>query len=133
MSYMPPYKLDPYVAVRNPGGLPILMQRGMHDVIKKEKKKDRSLHDKFVKAFNVIAFSLTESGRMKQGHLVLTETKGYAREKEVKRLSDTPVKQRQLEKWADKLKAQYPGRYDNSWWNDPYRGVAPKPQAAPHG
>jgi len=129
LSFTPPYKLDPYESVRSPGGLPILMQRGMHDVI--EKEKDGSLHDKFVKAFNVIAFSLAESGRLKEGHLTLTGSKGLAREKEVKRLPDTLAKQRQLVKWADKLKAQYPGRYDNSWWNDPYRGVAPKPQAAP--
>ena len=107
------------------------MQRGMHDVIKREEGDGGSLHDKVVKAFNVIAYSLTESGRLVEGSLRLTADKGLAREKAVKNSPDTREKQRQLVRWMDKLKDQYPTRYDGSWWTDAWRGVNPTQGPSP--
>jgi len=130
VSFVPPYKLDPYVAVRNPGGLPKLMQRGIYDVIQKE--KDGSLYDKYIKGFNVIAFSLTESKRLYQGKLELTAV-GLKREKEVSQLQDTKEKMRKLAKLAEKLKAQFPGRFDKSWYEDDWRGVNPQGQQGQQG
>lgn len=132
MSFVPPYKLDPYVSIRNPLGIPVLMQRGMYDVIKKEGESG-SLHDRFVKAFNVIAKTLTDTGRIREGTIELTPAVGLKREKEVLHAKDTKLKQRWLVKWADKLKDQFPGRYDNSWWTDPWRGIKPAPEASPKG
>lgn len=127
MSYAPPYKLDPYVSIRDPGSLPVLMQRGIYDVIQKE--KDGALHDRYVKAFNVIAFSLTESKRLVEGKTKLTPV-GIKREKEVAHLPDSKDKVRKLAKLAERLKAQFPGRYDQTWYTDTWRGVKPNPEGS---
>jgi hypothetical protein len=132
LSFEPPYKLDPYEAVRNPMGLPVLLQRGIYDVIEKQ-GAEGSLHDRVVKAFNFVAKTLTDSKRIREGTLELTAGVGSKREKEVLHLSDTKMKQRWLVKWTAQLKKQFPGRYDNSWWTDPLRGITPSIKASPKG
>jgi len=113
MSWVPPFELDPHLAVRDPAQLPILMQRGMHDLI--ERDKEGSLHDKFMRSFNFIAKSLTKSGRIRQGTLKLTPL-GVKREDEVRLQRDTRVKLYWLDKWAKKLRDEKPNLYAKTWW-----------------
>jgi len=123
MSWVPPFKLDPHVAVRAPDTLPILMQRGIHDLIERGTKGDAknkgklkgSMHDKFMIAFNYIAKSLTDSGRLRHGTLDLTP-KGVEREKEAAHLKDTKMKLYWLDRWATKLRAENPSLYAKTWW-----------------
>jgi hypothetical protein len=113
MAWVPLYNLDPHVAVRSPDQMPLLMQRGIHDVI--EKETEGSLHDKFMRAFNFIAKSLTESGRLRRGTLDLTPL-GIKREDEVRRLKDTKTKIYWLGRWAAKLREKDPTLYAKTWW-----------------
>jgi hypothetical protein len=101
------------MGVRDPGSLPILFQRGMHDIIKRE--KEGSMHDKFMRAFNYLIKSLTDSGRIRQGTVDLTP-KGVEREKEAAHLKDTKMKLYWLDRWATKLRAENPSLYAKTWW-----------------
>ena len=113
MSWVPPFKLDPHVAVRDPGQLPVLMQRGIYDVI--EKEKEGSTHDKFIRAFNYLAKRLTDSGRLRRGTLDLTPM-GRERENEVKHQKDTKTKFYWLHRKAKKLYDENPTLYSKTWW-----------------
>lgn len=112
-SSVPPFKLDPHVIVRAPDTVPLLLRRGVFDVI--EREKSGSLHDKFMKAFNVVAKTLTDSGRLNQGTLELTPL-GIKREDEVRREKDTRKKIYWLDRWAAKLRAENPTLYARTWW-----------------
>jgi len=112
MAWEPPYDLDPHAAVRDPSQLPVLLQRGVHDVI--EKETQGTLHDKFMRGFNFVAKKLTDTGRLKRGTLELTPL-GIKREKEVERLKDTKVKLYWLGRWAERLRSERPGYYDRTW------------------
>lgn len=113
MAYVPPYNLDPHTLIRDPETTPILLRRGVYDVLQRESKD--SLHDRFMKAFNVVAKTLTDSGRMRLGTLELTPT-GIKREDEVRRLKDTKKKLYWLDRWAKRLRDQDPTLYAKTWW-----------------
>jgi len=113
MSWVPLWNTDPHMGVRDPGSLPILFQRGMHDIIKRE--KEGSMHDKFMRAFNYLIKSLTDSGRIRQGTVDLTPL-GIKREDEVRRDKDTKTKLYWLERWAKKLRDEQPNLYAKTWW-----------------
>lgn len=121
MAWVPPYNLDPHVAVRNPSQMPVLVQRGIYDLIERwkigEKTKDSegSTHDRFMRAFNFIAKSLTDSKRLRRGTLELTPL-GRKREVEVQRLKDTKTKLYWLARWAKKLYDENPTLYAKTWW-----------------
>lgn len=113
MAWEPPYNLDPHVIVRDPDTVPLLLRRGAYDVI--ERSKDGSLHEKFMKAFNVVAKTLTDAGRLRRGTLNLTP-EGIRREDEVRRLKDTKQKLYWLGRWAKQLRDQNPDLYAKTWW-----------------
>lgn len=113
MAWVPPFNLDPHVAIRAPESLPVLMQRGIYDVI--EKEDEGKTEDKFIRAFNYIAMSLTKSGRIRQGTLDLTP-KGIERENEVKHQKDTKTKLYWLHRKAKKLYDEDPTKYSKTWW-----------------
>jgi hypothetical protein len=121
MSWVPPFNLDPHVAVRAPETMPVLMQRGVYDLIDRWKHGEKNKHsegdedDRFMRAFNYIAKRLTDTGFLRRGTLHLTPT-GLAREKEVGHLKDTKTKLYWLKRWADKLKARDPERFALTWW-----------------
>lgn len=112
MAWEPPYDLDPHLAVRDPSQLPLLLRRGIHDVV--EKEKTGTLHEKIMKGFNCVAKMLTDSGRLRRGTLELTPL-GIKREKEVARLKDTRTKLYWLDRWAERLRIEKPGYYDKTW------------------
>ena len=62
MSKEPHGKLDPHVAVRDPGSLPKLVQAGMYRLIMRETGGSDPDPDTFIKAFNIITWSLLTAG-----------------------------------------------------------------------
>lgn len=67
MSKQPPQSLDPYVAFRNPGSLPRLVQMGIVDLLRRELGGNDPGPDDMVKAFNVICWSLLTAGPGRNG------------------------------------------------------------------
>lgn len=66
MSKRPPENLDPFVAIRDPGSLPKLLQWGMYDLLTRDGDMTPT-EDDMVKAFNVIAWSLLTAGPGRNG------------------------------------------------------------------
>lgn len=138
MADIPPYDLDPFALIRNPDALPVLFRRGVFDLVarvrrvetrwaknnrkpgkrreqpKRPKRARGTLEGQLVQAFNIIAHSLTESGRLKRGTLELTSA-GVKREAEVKRAPDNDEKMVWISRWTRSLRERYPGRYDGTW------------------
>jgi hypothetical protein len=117
----PPYNnLDPYMVIRDPASVPVLVRRGMYNVILRETTGD--LREKVVKAFFIIVKGLTESKRLHRGSIMRGELRmagiGIRREKEVLRDQASKKKIRQIDMWVERLKRQEPDRYTKSWWDE---------------
>ena len=127
-SKVPPYNLDPHEAIRNPDGLSILMRRGMYDVIvrtweewgishpKTSPPHRMPTYEEFVRAFNIIAKTLTSSGRLIYGSLKVSGQSGDAREDQVRRLPDTKMKLKWVRIWAEAIKRAEPEKVTVTWW-----------------
>jgi hypothetical protein len=103
-----------------PGIKPQKVKKGPNKGKKKQESKTQaskgSLRDRFFAAFNITAWSLTESKRLRPRTLDLTGI-GLKREKEVEKLQDSKVKLRWISKCAAKLMAQDPEFYEKTWWD----------------
>ena len=121
----PPFNLDPHVVIRDPNSLPILLRRGIYDVITKQATSGDPTYKEFIAAFNIIAWSLTTAGRrpgkqskgsqrgrgrLKRGTTRLTPNIGTKLNEERKRLTDTKKKIWWVSRWAKQLREQDPDR-----------------------
>jgi len=68
MSKEPHGKLDPHVAIRDPGSLPKLVRWSMYDFIMRETGGSDPTPDDFIKAFNIITWSLITAGTTRSNH-----------------------------------------------------------------
>lgn len=133
----PPFNLDPHIAIRDPSSLPILLRRGMYDVISTQATSGDPTYDEFVGAFNIIAWSLTTAGRrpgkktkgkqlgrgrLKKGTTTLTPHVGKRVEEERKKQSDTKKKLWWIGKWAKQLRTQDPDRATMTYEDYKQRG-----------
>lgn len=121
----PPFNLDPHAAIRDPDSLPILLRRGMFNVIRREAGQRDPTYDQFVGAFNIIAWSLTTAGRrpgkkskgsqrgrgrLKRGTTQLTPRVGKKLEEQRKKEPDTDKKMWWISRWAKQLREADPDR-----------------------
>lgn len=68
MSKEPYKKLDPHVAVRAPDTLPKLVRMGMYRLIMRTTGGSDPTPDDFIKAFNIITWSLITAGTTRSAH-----------------------------------------------------------------
>lgn len=121
MAEDPPYGLDPHIVVRSPDAVPLLFKRGMVNVIE---RSTGELYDKVMRAFNIIAYSLVESKRIrvKQGGALKLLPLGIKRTTEITHdRSEIRKSEKKMEKfnnWIKQLKTTFPDRFEKSWWEE---------------
>lgn len=128
MAKDPPFDLDPHLAIRDPDALPSLLVSAMYDVL--QRRQSGNMEERYIKAFNIAAWSLTTAGRkktkhagwtnegskarLKKGTLELTSL-GVKKEIAARKHPDADAKKLAIKRMAKRIFDARPDYYAQSW------------------